>query len=222
MWGELDAAVLPESRSARTLRLALIVGLHGLVIAGALTATMRPEMAQLMREIQVRLIEIPPPEAPRLRPEPPKPQPRVQQPVVRREPAPLPSVVTAAPEAPAPAPSFSVPPQPAAPAAEVALPPAPPAPVTPARFDADYLHNPAPAYPAMSRRLGEQGRVVLHVRVLANGTAAQVEVKSSSGFPRLDQAASDAVGKWRFVPSRRGDEPIDAWVLVPINFALDR
>ena len=51
-----------------------------------------------------------------------------------------------------------------------------PAPVSAARFDADYLHNPAPAYPAMSRRNGEEGRVQLSVRVSAQGRAEQVDV----------------------------------------------
>lgn len=37
---------------------------------------------------------------------------------------------------------------------------APPA-LEPARFDADYLNNPAPAYPLLSRRQGETGRVLL-------------------------------------------------------------
>ena len=92
---------------------------------------------------------------------------------------------------------------------------------TAARFDADYLHNPAPAYPAMSRRNGEEGRVQLSVRVSAQGRAEQVDVRHSSGYPRLDDAAAATVRQWRFVPARRGDEPISATVLVPIVFRLE-
>jgi protein TonB len=210
-----------ESRSARTLRLALIIGLHAVLIGTALTATVRPQFTQLAQELEVRLIESQPPEPPAARPEPPWPLPRKALPVARPEAVP-PPVTTAAPEAPAPAGGFSVPPQPApAPVEAGPAPPAPPA-VTGARFDADYLHNPAPAYPVMSRRLGEQGRVVLNVRVLADGMPGKVEVRTSSGFPRLDQAALEAVGRWRFVPARRGEEPVAAWVLVPVNFSLDR
>jgi protein TonB len=210
-----------ESRSARTLRLALIIGLHAVLIGAALTATVRPQFTQLARELEVRLIESRPPEPPAARPELPRPLPRKARPVARPEAVP-PPVMTAAPEAPAPAGDFSVPPQPApAPVEAGPAPPAPPA-VTAARFDADYLHNPAPAYPVMSRRLGEQGRVVLNVRVLADGMPGKVEVRTSSGFPRLDQAALEAVGRWRFVPARRGEEPVEAWVLVPVNFSLDR
>ncbi len=79
---------------------------------------------------------------------------------------------------------------------------------TQAHFDADYLNNPTPSYPAMSRRLGEEGR------------AEQVELKSRSGFPHLDQAAEDAVRHWKFVPARRGDEVVATWVAVPIVFNL--
>jgi protein TonB len=91
---------------------------------------------------------------------------------------------------------------------------------TQARFDANYLRNPAPAYPAMSRRLGEEGRVVLRVFVDIDGRPEQVELKNSSGFPRLDQAAEDAVRRWKFVPAKRGEEAVATWVAVPIVFNL--
>jgi len=90
-----------------------------------------------------------------------------------------------------------------------------------ARFDADYLHNPRPAYPVSSRRLGEEGRVVLRVRVSAQGLPLAVEVKQSSGSPRLDEAARVAVERWRFVPARLGSEAVESSVLIPLHFALD-
>ena len=92
--------------------------------------------------------------------------------------------------------------------------------ITQAHFDADYLKNPAPAYPAMSRRLGEEGRVVLRVFVSVEGRPQQIEIKTRSGFPRLDQAAEDAVRRWKFVPARRGDTAVAPWVAVPIVFNL--
>lgn len=72
----------------------------------------------------------------------------------------------------------------------------------------------------MSRRLGEEGRVVLRVFVDIDGRPEQVELKNSSGFPRLDQAAEDAVRRWKFVPAKRGDEVVATWVAVPIVFNL--
>jgi protein TonB len=59
----------------------------------------------------------------------------------------------------------------------------------------------------MSRRLGEQGRVLVRVFVDTSGAAAQIELRESSGHPRLDDAAASAVRRWRFVPARRGAAP---------------
>jgi periplasmic protein TonB len=92
---------------------------------------------------------------------------------------------------------------------------------TPARHDADYLRNPVPAYPAVSRRLRETGEVLLRVVVTPDGEARSVEIERGSGHARLDAAARRAVAGWRFVPARRGDVPIQASVLVPIVFRLD-
>jgi len=88
------------------------------------------------------------------------------------------------------------------------------------KFDADYLHNPAPAYPRASRDLGEEGRVLLRVEVSAEGRALQVLIETGSGFARLDRAAREAVAQWRFVPARQGQKAVSAWVKVPIFFEL--
>ena len=95
-----------------------------------------------------------------------------------------------------------------------------PAALTPPRFDAHYLDNPAPMYPALSRRLGEEGRVSLRVFVGIDGLPAKIELHQSSGYSRLDSVAQETVRRWRFVPARLGDERIGAWVVVPISFSL--
>ncbi|ASJ23956.1 TonB_C domain containing protein [Laribacter hongkongensis] len=48
-----------------------------------------------------------------------------------------------------------------------------------------------------------------------------MEIDTSSGFARLDQAAVTAVRQWRFAPARHGDVPVAAWARVPIRFRLD-
>jgi protein TonB len=103
---------------------------------------------------------------------------------------------------------------------------APPMPAPPARIElpsasAAYLNNPPPAYPPLSRRLGETGKVTLRVLVQADGTAGAVEIYRSSGYARLDQAAQQAVQRWRFVPGKRNGEPQAMWFLVPIQFVLE-
>lgn len=171
-------------------------------------------------------------------PPPPKPAPKPKakpkpKPVAKPKPVPKPRppepapVVAAAPQAPAqalappPAPAPAPEPEPAPPLA--AAPPAPPpvVPVTPPVFNADYLRNPRPAYPTLSRRRGEEGRVVLRVLVGTAGSAQEVEIRASSGHARLDEAAREAVQRWKFVPARRGEEPVAAWVLIPISFRLE-
>lgn len=98
--------------------------------------------------------------------------------------------------------------------------PAPPAPVSPPKFDAAYLHNPAPEYPFQARRLREQGTVMLRVEVSTDGGALQVLIEHTSGWPALDHAALAVVRRWRFEPAREGHTAVAAWVLVPIEFDL--
>jgi len=95
------------------------------------------------------------------------------------------------------------------------------APVTLPHLNADYLNNPAPDYPPASRELGEQGRVLLRAMINIDGTVAQVVLRKSSGFDRLDQAALDTVKNWCFVPAQRGEQKVSAWVVVPVAFSLE-
>lgn len=93
--------------------------------------------------------------------------------------------------------------------------------IEPPRFGAAYLNNPPPVYPSMSRRAGEQGRVLLKVLVSESGHAETVQIDTSSGFDKLDRAAVEAVKKWSFVPAKLSNQPVSAFVLVPIKFALN-
>lgn len=87
--------------------------------------------------------------------------------------------------------------------------------------DAAYLSNPAPTYPRLSKRLGEQGVVVIRVFISTQGLAEKAEVRASSGYARLDDVALATVQRWRFVPGKRGAEPEAMWFNVPIRFVLD-
>lgn len=90
------------------------------------------------------------------------------------------------------------------------------------RAAAPRANNPAPSYPKSSRRRGEEGKVILRVEVLPDGRAGTVTVGRSSGFGRLDEAASDAVRRWRFHPAQRQGRPVATVVRVPVRFALNR
>jgi len=165
---------------------------------------------------------------------PPAPMPMQAAPAIVPQPLPAPArerrvvaprrILAMQPEQATPATGFSIPEPEAAPAAtdgpaaaSMASSSAGSAP----RFDAAYLHNPRPAYPPLSRRLGEEGRVLLRVRVGADGHPVAVDLEKSSNFERLDEAARAAVSHWRFIPSRRGSEAVEGSVIVPIVFRLD-
>jgi protein TonB len=164
-----------------------------------------------------------PPEPPKLTPPPKTPQPVLTPPPTPQPPAPAtpepPAVLaapTAAPTAPAVQAAPPAPPPPAPPP-----PPAAPAKVEMPSSKADYLHNPPPDYPRMSKRLGEQGKVVLKVLIGTDGTPQKVELVTSSGFERLDKSAMDAAMRWRYVPGKRGGVPEAMWYQVPIQFTLE-
>jgi len=150
---------------------------------------------------------------PEVPPPPPPVMPSIATPPVVLAP-PLPPSIEVIEEAPTAITAREVPPELPAPA------PIASANVTEARFDVDYLNNPKPAYPPLSRRLREEGVVVLKVHVRSDGSVATAVVDKRSGSTRLDEAALSAVKQWHFVPARRGSEPVDSWVLVPIEFEL--
>lgn len=157
----------------------------------------------------------PPKEVPVVKPKPvarpkpvtkPKPKavtrPQTVRPVpVQVEPSPAPAVVTKAKPSPSPA--------------------APP-PIQEAQYQSASLRNPAPSYPPLSQRFGEEGKVLLRVLVSPAGEALAVELLTSSGYPRLDAAARKMVAKWRFIPAKQGQETLQAWLRVPVVFQLRR
>lgn len=224
----------------RRATLAAVLALHGLALlvldAAALLAH-APTRQALSEAAPLFVSLVRPDEPPRVIPPPkPRPVPRVE-PQIRPQVHPVPPApaapVVAAPEVspasspvvvpppPAPQPVIAAPAPPALPPVAAAPPaPSPPAPVIPPSFTADYLSNPPPAYPLLSRRIGEQGRVILRVLVDVQGQPERVELRASSGHERLDAAALDTVRRWKFVPARQGDQPVAAWVFVPISFSL--
>ena len=103
--------------------------------------------------------------------------------------------------------------------AAAVAPPAPPKLELPSS-DADYLNNPKPAYPIISKRLHEEGTVVISVLVGVDGRPQNGDIKKSSGFDRLDQAAYEAVMKWRFVPGKRNGVVTAMPYDVPVKFNL--
>ena len=210
-----------KQNEQRLIASAIAAGLH--VLAVVLLLQYEPVRSAITNAAPIMVSLITPPKIIEKPQELPKPRP-VTPKIVERPKVVETLLTAAASEALAPYVAPQLEPEPLPPS-EASPPPRPvaaaPAPIVPPRFNADYLDNPPPSYPALSRRLGERGKVVLRVLVNAKGTADKVELTSSSGLIRLDHAALEAVRRWRFVPARQGDQSVAAWVLIPITFTLE-
>lgn len=80
---------------------------------------------------------------------------------------------------------------------------------------------PRPPYPRAARQRGLQGVVMVRVAVSADGLPTEVFIKESSGHPMLDDAAVEAVRRWRFSPARSAGRAVAAAVEIPVRFALE-
>lgn len=204
----------------------VVLAIHVAVLFSLLKPAALPTAVTLPRTLSVRLI------VPAVNPPSPKPQPVAKSTPTPVKPVPkvLP-MLTATRAQPTSAPIKLAPPSPvespampavadASPAIAEPAPPPLPAPIVQPSFNADYLDNPKPPYPALSRRQHEEGEVRLRVWVGTAGEASKVELFRSSGFERLDRVALETVQRWRFVPARQGNQAVAAWVVVPIAFNL--
>ena len=79
---------------------------------------------------------------------------------------------------------------------------------------------PQPIYPHSARLEGRAGRVLLRVDIDVEGKTKSVQIQRSSGSDALDRAAVDALKLWRFYPARKGDQPIERWMSIPVDFLL--
>ena len=212
-----------------------VVALHaGFIWALQSAMLMRPAELVVPAEILVEFVDPPAPKAAPARPAPPPPAPSpVLAPpkkAVAKAPVAQPlAVADTTPSPNAPAGLVTPPAQTAAVGETSTAPMATPAPAArpaPAVLqmpssDADYLRNPKPPYPALSRRLGEQGLVVHSVLIGVDGAAVSARLVKSSGFERLDQAAYQAVMRWRYTPGKRNGVPEAMTFNVPFNWVLE-
>ena len=174
-------------------------------------------------EILTRIIEI---EPPKVAPPPPPPPPKTAPKAAKLPPPPMPVAIRDAVPAPN-APTGLIEPQPPAP--PIVAPVAPAALPAAARLveitqgETEYIRPPRVVYPALSKRSGETGVVIIAVYYSAAGFAKRAEVFKSSGFERLDRAAREAVMASQVTPFRRAGISEDTQFLLkaPINFVLE-
>lgn len=201
--------------SRRVVVLGVIIGMHILMFI-ALKTGLAAHGVALIQDIVAVDLPPPPKEDEKKEPPPPppvdRPPPSVPPPMIDLGPDTAPSqaisnvVITDKPTA-------APPPKPAAPAG----------PTQQASLDVRKMgERIKPPYPSASRRLGEEGKVILLVRVGVDGRVVDASVDQSSGFPRLDEAAQQHVVKYyRFKPAMSAGTPVETQVRVPISFKLE-
>ena len=75
-----------------------------------------------------------------------------------------------------------------------------------------------PVYPPAARTMRTTG--IVKVEVTVNETGDVSDVQKTSGPPMLQNAAKDAIKKWKFKPFVRDGQPVKANGFVSFNFAL--
>jgi protein TonB len=101
---------------------------------------------------------------------------------------------------------------------------APPAPDVEARLDPKARRNifGENDYPAISRRLNEEGDVIIAILVNGDGSVGEVKVEKSSGFQRLDDAAVEFYKKAKYLPATKDGKPLVAWKTLKVTFKLKK
>ncbi len=240
----LHSAVSPDALGpgAKRALLGTMLGAH-LLAGWALLQV--PAVRQAAAEVAPMMVDLiaPTPRAPPAPPPVPKVQPKLPPPpptpVIAAKPPPLPSpvpVFTAPPPPPEPPPARppEAPPTPPAPPAPL-VPPAPPAPTAPpvppapapaaprqvVLTDSDWVRVPEVEYPLASRRLKEEGTVVVRALIDTRGVPKQVALQRSSGHTRLDQQALRAAMTARVKPRTENGVPFEFWIAMPLAFELE-
>ncbi|MGX1197297.1 energy transducer TonB [Parvibaculum sp. MBR-TMA-1.3b-4.2] len=199
--------------SSRVVGLAIVLGLHVVLLAALVFGLGSKDEEEAQVPLQVTLLEeesAPEPPAPETPPPPPDlapPEPAyIPPPEIKLEtPPPAPKAIQAVQET-------KPEPQPVKRQQKPA--------VTGPRADPSH-GNTQPPYPAASRRMGEEGRVVLELYVDETGDVTKGRIAQSSGFPRLDKTALiHAKRKWHFLPAMQNGKPVGHWIKFAVAFKL--
>jgi protein TonB len=83
------------------------------------------------------------------------------------------------------------------------------------------LHNPKPNYPLLSRKLREQGMVMIKLCVNQSGFVEEASISKSSGFQSLDKSALTTLSQWRFLPDSSNPNYASQCFQAPIHFSLE-
>lgn len=219
----LNAAGWQPTRRARLMPMLAVAALH--LLGGLLLWQGGQALHRVIKKapVQVALIQEAPPPPPL-----PRTAPRVEAPPLpnfMRVPVPEIQVQTReatamplAPPPPPPAVQTQTAPQPSP---TVLTPPSPPAPKAVAASTLRWRTEPAVEVPRLSRRAGESGRVLLRVVFDVQGVPREVHIHKSSGFPRLDAQALEAMRVARITPFLEEGRPIEVVATAVIDYELE-
>lgn len=206
----MDSTFRKGRNAGRTAILAVIVGIHVLLVLAINTSLSTVILDRLPPLIKAEIIEEIIKDD-----EPPPPPPTVETPPPY---VPPPTIVIDLPTAtkgPTTALVVTDKPRPVAPPPPAVVKKAP-------EIDPRFKRRFQPDYPPTSRRLGEEGSVVLQVLVDTEGKVQDGKIQTSSGFPRLDEAAlKHALRAWRFKPGTEDGKPVSAWHSVKVTFRIE-
>ncbi|HWV12666.1 MAG TPA: energy transducer TonB [Sphingobium sp.] len=207
-----------ERRGINVPAVLLILLIHGVAIFGLLQARQHAQRVRETRLSVVNLLPPPPPPAADTPPPPPSAPQVVAPPPLVHVPTPPVPIATTPETPPVRAPVIPV----ISPAPVTAAPSAPAAPSTVQGGDlaTQMVSGKPPRYPIESRRKREQGTVLLSLTLGIDGAVESLTIAQSSGFPRLDSAARDAVKGWRWKPTIRDGQPVKVKGVVEIPFVL--
>lgn len=220
------AGLLRRLNLERVTGLLIVLAMHGAVLYGLWSARLIPTPEQAVTLFVDFINPAPPPREPEAvpkpavsvkldRPRPPAPrQPEMPQQFVAEAPVMSPAEPVATPSPPA-SPMITA----AAPPAPVSEPAAPLNLASELSVSCPVRHP--PAYPMMARRIGEEGYVVLRVKLDDQGKITAARVAISSGSSRLDGAALAAVKSWQCNAAQRDGQPVPAVAMQPFNFTLE-
>jgi periplasmic protein TonB len=198
----------------RLVGIVIAVLLHVALIYALVTGLGQQAIEILQAPLQTKIIQETKPLPPETPPPPPKladlPPPYIPPPEVRiQQPTTATNAITAVVHTPPPVPVTQ---------AVVAAPR--PQPVRVPAILGAASHCQKPEYPPMAQQLGEEGTVVLRFLVSAAGSVVQSQIASSSGHPRLDDAARDALSQCQFRPGTVDGKPEQSWAVIKYNWRI--
>lgn len=217
--GPGDARAALEKLRAKCAPMATVVLAHAIlfyaIYSGMLTRMVDAVVPQAVMVSFVAPVEPPPPAAPKV-----VPMAQLTPPAMPFVPVPVVQVVVQ--QSNAISVTHTPPPVAPAPVQAAAAPAAAPVAAGPKTITSgvDFIQAPQPVYPQMSRKMGEQGKVVLRILVNEKGLPSQVSVQSSSGSTRLDEAGRQAVLRALFKPYIEDGRAVSVYVIFPLNFEL--